>query len=69
MYGGNVSYDSAQCTTITMVKLGSDLNTRTTPHASVLRASYGVYFVSYMYTKKDDRDISRAHCISMRWSY
>ena len=42
-----------------MIKLRSDLYSRTTPHASPLRASYGVSFVSY--TKKNDRDISRAH--------
>ena len=38
----------------------SDFHSRTTPHTSPLRASYGVSFVSY--TKKNDRDISRAHC-------
>ena len=31
-----------------------------TPHTWSLRASYGVSFVSY--TKKNDRDISRAYC-------
>ena len=43
-----------------MIKLQSDLHSRTTPHSSPLRASYGVSFMSYR--KKIDRDISRAHC-------
>ena len=42
--------------------LGQTLHSRTTPiHTSPLRASYGVSFVSY--SKKNDRDISRAHTI------
>ena len=44
-----------------MIKLRSDLYSRTTPHSSPLRASYGVSFVSY--TKNNDRDISRAYFI------
>ena len=58
-------YDSAH-STITMIKLRSDLHSRT-PHSSLLRASYGVSFASY--TKKNDRDISRAHCTSMDFFY
>ena len=38
----------------------SGLHSRTTPHNSPLRASYGVSFLSYK--KKSDRDVSRAHC-------
>ena len=37
-------------------------HSRKTPHSSPLRASYGVSFV--INTKKNDRDISRAHCTS-----
>ena len=45
-----------------MIKLPPDWHSRTTPHTSPLRASYGVYFVSYM--KKNYRDISIAQCIT-----
>ena len=48
-------------TTITMIKLWSDLHSRTTTHIAPLRASYGVSFVSY--ANKNACDISRAHCI------
>ena len=48
-------------TTNTMIKFRSDLHSRTTPHISPLRASYGVSFMSC--TEKNDRDISRSHCI------
>ena len=44
-----------------MIKPRSDLHSRTTPQNSPLRASFGVgVFMSYI--KKNDRDISRAHC-------
>ena len=43
-----------------MMKLWSDLHSRTTPHTSPLRASFGVSFASY--TKKNDRDISGVLC-------
>ena len=43
------------------MKIRSDLDSRTTPQTSPLRASDGESFVSY--TMKNDRDISRAHCI------
>ena len=59
IYRGYIWYGSAHSTTITMIKLRSDLHPRTTPHTWPLRASYGVTFVSY--TKKNDRDISRTH--------
>ena len=45
-------------TTITMIKLRSDLQSRTASDTSSLRGSYGVSFVSN--TKKNARDISRA---------
>ena len=35
------------CTTITMIKLRSDLHSRTTPHTSSLQVRHGVYFVIY----------------------
>ena len=43
-----------------MVKLRSDLRSRTTSHISPLRASYGVYFVNS--PNKNDRDISGMQC-------
>ena len=61
VYRGYIWYDSADNTAITMIKLRSDLHSRMTPHTSPLRARYGVSFVCY--TRKNDRDISRAHCI------
>ena len=39
--------DNAHSTTITMMIHWSDLHSRTPPHTWPLRASYGVYFVSY----------------------
>ena len=44
-----------------MIKLRLYWHSRTTPHTSPLRANYGGSFVSY--TKKNDRDISRVHCM------
>ena len=40
---------------------GQTLHSRTAPQSSPSQASYGVSFVKY--SKKYDRDISRAHCI------
>ena len=61
IYSGHIWHDSAQhSTTITITKLRSDLHSRTTPHTSPLRASYGLSSVSY--TNKNARDLSRAHC-------
>ena len=51
----------AHSTAIIMIQLRSDFHSRMTPHTSPLQASYEMSFVSYM--KKNDRDISRAHCI------
>ena len=48
-----MSHDSAHSTTITMMKVQSDMHSQMTSHTSPL--------VSY--TKNNDRDISRAHCI------
>ena len=45
-----ILYDTAHRTTVTMIKLRSDLYSRMTPHTWSLRASFGVSFVSY--TKK-----------------
>ena len=59
MYRDYIWYEGAHITSITMIKLWSDLHSRTTPHTSPLRARYGVSLASY--TKKNDRDISRAH--------
>ena len=61
IYRDYIWHDIAHGITITMIKLQSDLHSRKAPHTSPLRASHGVSFVSY--TKKNDRDISRAHCI------
>ena len=63
IYREFVRHDNAHSTTITMIKLRSTLHSRTTPHTSPLRASYGVSFASYI--TKNDRDISRAHCIDL----
>ena len=60
---GYIRYDSAHSTINTMAIFRSDLHSRTTPHTSALRASYGVSFVSY--TETNDRDVSRAHCIQL----
>ena len=62
-YRGRVWYENAHSTTITMKRLLSDFPSRTTPHTSSVRASYEVSCVSYTcYRKKNDRDISTAHC-------
>ena len=61
----HIYHDNVHSTTITIIKFRSDLHWRTTSHTSPLRASYGVSFVSY--TKKNDRDISRAYCTGY-WS-
>ena len=61
IYCCHIWYDSAHSTTNKLIKLRSVLHSRTTPHKSPLRSSYGVSFVSY--TKKNDRDILRVHCI------
>ena len=63
IYRGYIGYDCAHRTIIKMIKFRSDLHSRTTPHTSTLRANYGVSFVSY--TKKNDRDISGAHCTNV----
>ena len=42
-----------------MTKFRLDLHSRTTPHTWLLRASFGVSFMSY--TKKNDRNISGVH--------
>ena len=47
LYRGNILYDSAHSTAITMIKFRSDLHSWTTRRNSLLRASYGVSFVSY----------------------
>ena len=44
-----------------MVNCGQTLHSGTTPHTSPSRASYGVSFVRS--SKKNGRNISRAHCI------
>ena len=64
IYCGYIWYRCVHSTTVTMVKLQSDLHSRTTPYTSPLRASYGVSFASY--TKKDGHDISRVHCMLIR---
>ena len=46
-----------------MINIRSDLHSRTTPHTSPFRAIYRVSFLSY--TKKNDREILRAHCIML----
>ena len=55
---GTVICDCAHCSTNIMIKLRSDLHSRTTPHTSPLRCPWP--FASYI--KKNDRDISRVHC-------
>ena len=57
--------DSAHSTTIMMIKLWSDLHSRMTPFTLPLQASYEVPSMSY--TRKNDRNISRAHCILALW--
>ena len=71
IYRDYIWYDSTHSTRIRMITFRSDLHSRTTPHTLSLRASYGVSFVTY--TKKMDRNISRAHCaitffLIARWS-
>ena len=61
IYHGYIWHDSAQSTTITVIKLRSDLHSRTIPNTSPLRATYEVSFVSYT-NKKKNHNISRAHC-------
>ena len=60
IYRGHIWYDTACSTMITLIKFMTDLHSRTTPHTSASRASYGVSLVSC--TKKNARDASRAHC-------
>ena len=55
--------DSAHSTSVTTIKFRSDLYSRTPP----IRASYGVPFVSYR--KKNNSDISRAHCIDTGYEH
>ena len=53
-------------TTNEMIKRRSDLLVRMSSHTSPLLGSYGVFSPSY--TKKDDRDISKAHCILFEYT-
>ena len=46
---------------------GQTLHSRTTPHISPSRASYGVPFVRS--SKKYDSDVSRAHCIYCEYAF
>ena len=62
IYCGYIRYDSAHSTTIRMIQLRLDLQTRKTPYSSPLRGSYA-YLVSH--TKKNDRNISRPHCTTL----
>ena len=64
IYLGYIWYDNVHRIMMRMIKLRSGLHSRTTPHTSPLRASYGVSFASY--TQKNDREISRAHCLMFR---
>ena len=68
IYRGCIWNDSVHCTTIIMIKLRSDLHSRTTPHTSPLRASYRVSFEGC--TKKNGLDLWKAYCIwapNMLW--
>ena len=67
IYRGYIWNDSAHSTAITMMKLGADLPSRTTPYTSTspLRVSYGVTFANK--TKKNHRDILRVRC-SYLWN-
>ena len=56
-----IYYDSAHSTAITVIKFRSDLHSRTAPHSSPVRASYGVSFLSY--TERNGREISKLHFI------
>ena len=56
-------YDSAHSTTMTMIKVRSDLHSRMTPHTLHLLARYGMTFVSYI--KGIDCNILRSHCIDI----
>ena len=63
IYRGYIWYDSAHSTT-EMIKLRPNLHSRTPPHNSPLRSSFGMSFMSY--TKKNGRDLSTAHCIPVK---
>ena len=52
IYRGYIWYNCAHSTTITMLKIRSDLHPRTIPHTSPVRASYGVSFVSWVILRK-----------------
>ena len=62
IYRSHIPHNNAHNPTVTRVKLLSDFQTWMTPHTLPLRVSYGVSFMSF--SKKSNRDISRAHCIS-----
>ena len=55
IYRGCIWNDSVHCTTIIMIKLRSDLHSRTTPHTSPLRARYRVSLEGC--TKKNGLDL------------
>ena len=54
IYRGYIWCDNAHSTTITMTKLRSDLHLRTTPHTSLLRASYRVSPLQASYRMSSD---------------
>ena len=67
---GYICRDSAHNQTITMIKLRLGLHSRTTPHTSTVRASYGVSFMSY--TKKNtaiyrERTVLWCHTLRRPW--
>ena len=52
IYRGYMWYNCTHSTTITMLRIRSDLHPRTIPHTSPVRASYGVSFVSWVILRK-----------------
>ena len=64
IYRGHIQHGSAHSPTVAVSKLQT-LHSRTTPHTSPLRASYGC--LSWVIEKKH-RDISRSHCIAISFS-
>ena len=59
IYRGYIWYGNTHSMTVTMIKLRSDLHSRTTSHT--IGPAMGC--LSWVIRKKKDRDISRAHCI------
>ena len=61
IYRGSIWCDNAHSTAIVIIKFGSHLHSRTTPHTPPFRVSYGVSSVSY--AKKNDHDIRREQIV------